>query len=298
MVVTGSLVIGDSVRGSLRDTALARTGQAEVAVAANGRFLADGLAASVAAQLGGQATVAPLLTLRGLAVNGERRANAITVCGVDERFWRLAPLPRAMGLAENALPLNPPRGHRLGARAGDRVLLRGEKPGLLPRDAPLSSTADTTVAMRMQVGAILDDGSFGRFSLAAAQVPTPTAFIDLASLQKRTGMGAIANLLLVGGAAAPAGEQAVAAARTPADALVEVRTLPGSMPPHSEVRAGRIFLDGPLAASLRALPGSAGVMTYFVNGLRVGARATPYSLVAAADWKDLPAHGAPVPDQL
>ncbi|HEX3134922.1 MAG TPA: hypothetical protein VHX44_15250, partial [Planctomycetota bacterium] len=36
MVITGSLVIGDSVRGSLHDTALARIGQTDVAVVANG----------------------------------------------------------------------------------------------------------------------------------------------------------------------------------------------------------------------------------------------------------------------
>jgi ABC-type lipoprotein release transport system permease subunit len=294
MVITGSLVIGDSVRGSLHATALARIGQVDVAVVGNGRFLKDSLASTVAGRLGAGATVAPVLDLRGLASNGEHRANAIAVCGVDARFWRLAPTPAGIVLAENEVALNAALAHRLQAKVGDSVLLRVEKPGFLPRDAPLSSTADTTVAMRVRVGAVLDEASFGRFSLAAAQVPTPTAFIALASLQQRTGMAAIANLLLVGGAEAVAVDAAVTAAWTPEDALVEVRRL-GE---RTEVRAERIFLDDPLSAALAALPGSAGVMTYFVNELRLGGRATPYSLVASADWERLPQGGAPIPADL
>ena len=294
MVITGSLVIGDSVRGSLRDTALARIGRVEVAIVGNGRFLKATLATSVADRLGAGATVAPVLNLRGLAANGEHRANAIAVCGVDTRFWRLAPTPAAIVLKPNEIALNAVLAHHLEAKVGDSVLLRVEKPGFLPRDAPLSSTADTTVAMRVRVGMVLDDASFGRFSLSAAQVSTPTAFIDLAALQQRTGMAAIANVLLASGAAAPAVEAALAATWTPAEALIEVRTV-GE---RTEVRAERIFLDEALGSTLTTLPGAQGIISYFVNELRVGTRSTPYSLVAAADWNRFPAAGAPLPEDL
>lgn len=299
MVITGSLVIGDSVRGSLRDTALARVGQAEVAIVGNGRFMSDALAISLAKKLAPLVkekaiVVAPLLNLRGLAVNGEQRANAIAVIGVDARFWRLAPTTTAVDLPSDEVALNHSLAQRLQAQQGDTILLRVEKPGFLPRDAPLSSTADTTIAIRVRVAAIVDDASFGRFSLSAAQVPTPTAFMDLASLQKRCDMLGIANVVLTAGADLPAVEAAVAAAWTPADALIDVRTV-GE---RTEVRAERIFLDPPLAASLEKIPQAAGVMTYFVNELRVGERATPYSLVASADWQQFPQHGAPIPHDL
>ncbi|HEX3133674.1 MAG TPA: FtsX-like permease family protein, partial [Planctomycetota bacterium] len=268
--------------------------QMDVAVVANGRFLKDTLATTVAAKLGAGAVVAPVLNLRGLAANGDHRANAIAVCGVDERFWQLAPTSASVVLKADRIALNTTLAHRLQAKRGDSVLLRVEKPGFLPRDAPLSSTADTTVAMRVQVALVLDDASFGRFSLAAAQVPTPTAYIDLTSLQKRTDMASIANLLLVGAAEASAVESAVTAVWTPADALVDVRTVGD----RTEVRAERIFLDEPLTVALTAQPEAAGVMTYFVNELRLGALATPYSLVAAADWTKLPGQGTPIPGDL
>ena len=303
MVITGSLVIGDSVRGSLREMALARIGQAEVAIVGNGRFMSDALALSIAKAVAQRAApsvnekaivVAPLLNLRGLAANGDHRANAIAVCGVDARFWRLAPTPTLIDLKPDEVALNRILAHRLQAKQGDIVLLRVEKPGFLPRDAPLSSTADTTVAIRVRVAAIVDDASFGRFSLSAAQVPTPTAFMDLASLQKRSEMPGIANMLLTAGADLLTVEAAVAAAWTPADALIDVRTV-GE---RTEVRAERIFLDQPLVTSLEKMPQAAGVMTYFVNELRVGERATPYSLVASADWQQFPQHGAPIPHDL
>ena len=134
---------------------------------------------------------------------------------------------------------------------------RAEKPGFLPRDAPLSSTSDTTVTLRLKVAEVLDDASFGRFSLAAAQVPTPTAFVDLRALQAKAGMGAIANLLLARGANAPGLEAALADCWSPADALIDVREVAG----RTEVRAERIFLDPALGETLLKEPEAAGVIS-------------------------------------
>src|SRR5206468_11394367 len=73
------------------------------------------------------------------------------------------------------------------------------------------------------------------------------------------------------------------------DAGLKLRTAPTG---EVELRTDRIFLDSPAgAAALHALPGARGVLTYFVNELRVGDRATPYSMVAALD-------GAPEPVEL
>ena len=47
-VLIGALVVGDSVRGSLRDLALARLGKVQLALAANDRFFRTELAAELA----------------------------------------------------------------------------------------------------------------------------------------------------------------------------------------------------------------------------------------------------------
>jgi hypothetical protein len=228
-VITGSLVIGDSVRGSLHATALARIGQVDTAIIGNGRFIRDTIAPRLAQQVtevvGKKVTVAPLLLLRGLSSHGEQRANAIHICGVDQRFWQLAPTPATVTLGAREVALNQALAQLLQAKVGDSILLRVEKPGFLPRDAPLSSTNDTTVAMRVTVKQVLDDAHFGRFSLAAAQIPTPTAFLDLAGLQAKTDMDRIANVVLVQGAEEAVVSTALAQEWIPDDALIEVRTV-------------------------------------------------------------------------
>jgi ABC-type lipoprotein release transport system permease subunit len=297
-VITGSLVIGDSVRGSLHATALARIGQVDTAIIGNGRFIRDALAPRLAQTItdatGRKVTVAPLLLLRGLSSNGEQRANAIAICGVDQRFWQLAPTPTTMSLGVREVALNRALAQQLEAKIGDSILLRVEKPGFLPRDAPLSSTNDTTVAMRMTVKYLLDDAQFGRFSLAAAQIPTPTAFLDLTGLQEKTAMDRIANVVLVEGVEESAVSEALAREWIPDDALIDIRVL-GE---RTEVRAERIFLDAPLVTALTSEAQSAGIVTYFVNELRHGDKATPYSLVAGGDWNRLPNSGAPLPQDL
>ena len=92
-VLVGALVVGDSVRGSLRAAFTARLGAADDAVLASAAFSADperGLAARLAGEAGfaaGYAAVAPLLRLSGVAYGPEGAPVPVTVFGVDRRFF-------------------------------------------------------------------------------------------------------------------------------------------------------------------------------------------------------------------
>ena len=84
-VLAGALLVGRSVRESLRELALARIGRTEVALVGARPFpasLAERLAAPGAAS-------APLLSLRAVVTEpaSGRRAAPVEVWGVDERFW-------------------------------------------------------------------------------------------------------------------------------------------------------------------------------------------------------------------
>src|SRR5436189_3176319 len=69
-VLIGALIVGDSVRGSLRDMALARLGKVDVALASGDRFFRDQLASEIAAaardRAGGRPSLAPVLQLFGI----------------------------------------------------------------------------------------------------------------------------------------------------------------------------------------------------------------------------------------
>ena len=105
--------------------------------------------------------------------------------------------PRGGGeIPADAVLLNEALARQLGAKPGDTILLRAQKPSLLSRDAPLTPQEDFSVAMRLTVKAVVSDEQFGRFSLQANQLPPFNAFVQLGRLQERIGQQGRANLLL------------------------------------------------------------------------------------------------------
>jgi len=293
-ILVGALAVGDSVRYSLRAMALARLGEIRLALGGQDRFFRAALANELQAEL--KATVAPVTVLRGTAASGagDARAGRVQVVGVEDRFWKLGGTrPLLSGADSEAVVLSERLARKLGARAGDEVLLRVEKPSLLSRDAPLSTVDESTVALRLPVAAVVSDAEFGRFSLAANQISPYNAFVPLKFLQQKIGFPDRANTLLVGageGRELTPTEAATALQRhwLLADASLTLRPLPrvGKL----ELRTDRVFLDPPVAeGAAQAVPGAQGVLTYFVNELRVGSRATPYSTVAAMSGSVVPA---------
>ena len=307
-VLVGALVVGDSVRYSLRAMALRRLGQTQVALANPDRFFraragggSEDLASSIADELG--AIVAPALMLDGSAKtpDGSARANRVQVIGVDERFWAAggAEDPLAGAAADEAV-VNVPLASQLGVKAGGAeatLVVRVPVPSGLPRDAPLAAEKDATQGMRLTVRAVVADGAFGRFSLRANQLAPFTVFLPLSTLQAKVDLAGRANTLLV--APRPGRPEPITPARADAalrkhwtadDADLRFRRLSADV---LEVRTGRIFLDPPAGAAAEGADSrSLSILTYFVNEIRCGARSSPYCIVAAME----PTPPAPRPD--
>lgn len=132
-VLTGALLVGDSVRGSLRELFLNRLGKTDHAVVASGFFRED-LAEEM---LPG---AAPLVVFEGMVANertGLRRAG-VQVYGVDGRFWKFHGAAEPEMSSRSAL-LTESLEAELQVVAGDGLLLRVERPsevsrGSSPRD--------------------------------------------------------------------------------------------------------------------------------------------------------------------
>jgi putative ABC transport system permease protein len=284
-VLTGALAIGDSVQYTLRRTLDARLGQVEFAILPQGRFFRAELADDLQRRLGG--TIAPVLQVSGIITNedGSRRINRIRVLGVDDRFYAAGRGQSPFkGATSDAVVLSESATRELRIGAGDEVVLRVEKSGLLPRDVPLVSDEDRTMAARPKVRAVAGDSAFGRFNLQANQAAALNVFVPLAWLAGQVGQQGRANMLLAAGLGSGITAAHVKAAVQNvwqlADAGLELRHLePQNV---LELRSGRIFLDEPLAAgAMKADSRAAGVLAYFVNRISRGDRATPYSMVAA-----------------
>jgi ABC-type lipoprotein release transport system permease subunit len=288
-VLTGALAVGDSVRHTLERTMKARLGDIEYAVLPQGRFFRAALADDLEEQLA--ATVASVLQVQGIITNadGSERVNRIRVLGVTEKFYTCGPgeNPFHESMSE-AIVLSEAVARRLGVGAGAEVVLRMEKPGMMPRDVPLASDRDRTVASRLKVLNVASKGAFGRFDLRANQTPALSVFVPYGWLSERIEQPGRANMLLAArlGAKETAGEldDAVEEAWQLADAGLELRRLEreGVL----ELRSRRIFIDDVLGdAALELEPNASGVLTYFVNEIRLGDKSTPYSMVAAVDGR-------------
>ena len=286
VVLTGALVIGDSVRYSLKMMVKARLGKTQLALVPQNRFFRVELADELASEL--NTVVAPVLKLRGLIASddGARRANRIEVLGVDRRFFKVGAARNPLGDSPNqAIVLNKPLAAKLGVGVGDEVVLRIEKPSLMPREVPLTPDSGLSIAFRLVIKAIAGDSEFGRFSLQANQIAPLNVFVPLQWLQEKLDRSAQANTLLIAADAEDSltiekANRALGKCWQLADADLELRRLKHK--DMFEIRSRRVFLDTPVAAAaMNASDGAVGTLTYFVNRLRVGDRTTPYSTVTA-----------------
>ncbi len=202
-ILIGALLVGDSVRESLKRMALLRLGETRAVLLSNDRLFRAELAGRLQDRL--KRRTAPVLIFLGTASSegGESRANRVQVLGVDERFANFAPdggvAAGATAFEEEGVAINRPLATHLGVVVGDEVLLRLPKPSLLSREAPMAPEEDSSVALRLEISAIVEDSDLGRFSLQASQTPALNAFVPIALLQEKLETPGKANLMLIGG---------------------------------------------------------------------------------------------------
>jgi putative ABC transport system permease protein len=249
-VLTGALVVGDSLRGSLERLTEERLGAIDLALIAPGT-VTEGAARRLEADPGFAARwprVAPILALPGSASHGggPGRAGGVTVLGVDDRFASLFPdgpgrLDPALLQGEDGAPLrrvvlSAALARELGAAEGDPVLLWFGAGGDVPRASLLGErdAEDRVAALRLTVAAVLPDRGAARFSLAPGQAAPKNAFVPLARLQRELRLdgaaggeaGGRVNALLAAGAEVTADPAAAGAPAALARALDPRRLRP------------------------------------------------------------------------
>lgn len=230
-VITGSLVIGDSMRGSLRDAALSRLGLVSDVLIAP-RLFRETLADDLHRSLPG--TLACALQTTGAAANAESDATipGVTVWGVSDDFWSLHPRAVVPSLSDRSVALNATLARDLGVQPGGSVLLTLNKPAQLGADSIFGhrGRADIVATLRVTVATILPDNGCGDFRLDAQSARPRNVFISRAWLAESLGQPGKANVLL---AATEGGPDQLAGALeqvvTLADYGLSVKPKPGGL---------------------------------------------------------------------
>jgi len=211
-VLTGALLVGDSVRGSLRDLTLDRLGKIDFAVLSENLFRAE-LLQRLNAQAQYQARfapAAPALMLSGTAIQAasQTRATNVNLNGVDERFFALFSSPQQDSLSQYLLRksgqpfqpviINAALQQELNAKVGDQILLLFKSYSEIPRASLLGNKeADAVLeTLRLTITHILPNRGAGRFGLQVQQHLPLNAFVFLPALQRAVGQEGRVNALL------------------------------------------------------------------------------------------------------
>ena len=300
-VLAGALLVGSSVRASLRVLALERLGAIDQVVTSLG-FVREDLAGELMQAEGMGAAfagAAPIVAVEGFVTHqaSGRRASGIQVYGVDHRFWEFHGLdaaPRELG--RNDVFVSEGLAAELGAAGGDALLVRVEKPSDVPISSLHGRRDDVGRTLRLGVQRVLPPDELGEFSFRPQQGLARSVFVSLGRLQRDLEQEGRVNTVLLaavaGASEAPAAaaarlataEAAVRAAATLDDLGLRARALPVHGAVSIESAAG--LLNDETAAAAESVAGTLGlraepILTYLANALRVGDRLTPYSLVTA-----------------
>jgi putative ABC transport system permease protein len=285
-VLAGALLIGASVRGSLRDLVSQRLGNTDHIVTSTGFFREQ-----LAAEVGG----VPVIALEGVVEHepSHRRAGGVKVYGVSHEFWIFNNLGKEVGLAAQAgrdAFVSEDLANELGARRDDGLLLRLEKPSDIPLESLHGRKDDPGKTIRLSVLAQLERKHLGEFSLQPQQGAVRAIFVSLAFLQKELGQQGKINTIVVGQQPSVSETQALLRDKATLEDLgLKLRDLGGSLSLESNSNLISESVADAARESARRSSLSAGlpVFSYLANSISAGERSIPYSLVTAVDGEAL-----------
>ncbi len=305
-VLTGALVVGDSVRGSLRHLIVDRLGRIDAVLVAP-RFFREKLADEVAASPDIQrhyAGALPAILLEGsvesVSDRPRHRAGGVTVLGVPAEFWQLGSGGPANSPTGDQIVLNQPLAERLHVHAGDEVLLRLPQARPIPGDSPLGEKTETSRSRRFTVSAVIGAEGLGRFGLRPTQQLPLDAFAAIKPLARLVNAPDRVNAILVAGydestAPDPAAEQVLQQSLRPTLADYGL-SLQKTGRDYFDLTSERILLEPAMVASALKTFGAEGaqpVFTYLANYILAGdgRGKIPYSTIAAVDFSKQPPLG-------
>jgi putative ABC transport system permease protein len=287
-VLSGALLVGQSVRGSLRQLLFERIGATGAVVAAD-RFFSEQLADSLAPA--GERSC-PIIQLKGVAVHEQSkvRIHDVNVYGIDERFWRFHSQAGQDMPEDRSALVGDTLAQQLGANPGDTLLLRIETGQGVPREWLYGRRDNLGKTLRLTCRAILPGSTLGSFALRPSQGNIYSIFLPLKRLQKEIGQVSRINTVLVTQNSRPDGIQALRQTLrknvTLQDLGLKMRLLPSGN--GFSLESNRIILEDSIARSSLESAKEAGakaspIYTYLANSIRWKNREIPYSVITAAD---------------
>ncbi|MBK6282424.1 MAG: ABC transporter permease [Draconibacterium sp.] len=266
-VLTGSLIIGDSVRYSLQQSTFSRLGETTHLVSVKERYFRQEMAGEMEAD-NPEIKATSVLLLEGMAVTdgGQNRVNKVQVVGVNQDFAEISKTNLFAELQNNEIAISENLSERLQIKEGDNLLVRIQKASLIPMNAPFVSAEETSVSLQATVKKVVQKEELGRFSLKNSQTAPYNIFLSINRLNKLMEFEGKANQILITtnleiGQVA----KSVKNCLTPEDAGLQIKKIEATN--EIEISTERVFLEDKISETLNKLPDAELILTYFVNGI-------------------------------
>ena len=221
-VLTGALIVGDSMRNSLRELTLERLGMIDEIILADG-FFAESLTETLRATTGFKENykqASPAILFPGgtvqNATDSTRRTGQVTVLGITPEFWKFeqrSELNRKE-LDENSIIINQAVADDLQISKADvesgnaLITVRVPKRSQLPADSALGKKDDLIESIvDLKVIQIVPMSGLGRFGLYPSQADPYNVYVSIKLLQNSLARSVLqhksdsaqANIILISG---------------------------------------------------------------------------------------------------
>jgi ABC-type lipoprotein release transport system permease subunit len=322
-VIVGALLVGDSMRGSLKHIALDRIGSIERMIVSPRWF--DESAVDRAKQRTNDQSLQGMLWIQSVVAEHQdrtreqqgtiltHRVTEMSLLGVDEDFWVLGTVRPSSNPSNQQIVLNRSLADELKVAIGDRVTLKVSRDAVVPADSALGKRDSEVVALsRWEVIDVIPDESLGRFSLRSDQRPVLNAFAAKTSLQQALDLDGKINAV----ASSSASQEPILPALQlslddlglrwqhverifPDNSIGESASARASIYSYDQLTSQQMMIPDALADAIESSKPTLGsqsqsvrILSYLANGTQViGAsdsvtqgRSVPYSIIAGAPW--------------
>ena len=279
-VLAGALIVGDSVRGSLRSLTTERLGAIQHALLADHFFQPDLLQ---------RENKVPAILLNGTIVvpQTQKRASKVNIAGVTDdffTFWQEDTAPNLNKTANqpfNAIVINEALQNELNVQIGDTLLVNMPQIADIHPEFLLGErdAANAIQSLRLVISDIIPAKNAGRFSLQAHQSLPFNAFIALPVLQKALGQTDKVNAVFT------ADTNAISAEDLPLtlDALgLRIKTHEN----YFDLQSQQYLLKPVLSETALAIANENSIptlptLTYLANTISANDKTIPYSTIVA-----------------
>ncbi len=309
LVITGSLIAGDSLSRSITDAAYDNLGEVDEIVTSDRLF--NGSIVNRLAENQGLSGVidslAPLIYVNGIAESprtSARTRNA-NIIGFDTAFLEFGSLESLDGESLDNLPgdnevyINNALASEIGIEKGDRINITFANLNQILEAIFLGDQKSTNLKVQFEVADIVRNDNLGRFQLNAQRKAPQNVYVSLESLRKVLGVEDKINMILISNTGNEREglsncNEVTRILKTALDDVVGHEDAGFSL--HENPNKGYVKLEAEDIffsyeyfqvlsndPSLTALEASSPILTYFWNTLSFGNRTVPYSTVCAFD---------------